>query len=181
MQLTRIRFATSATFATFAGLAVATGACGQVTGLSNDYLFDVQEDGGTALDGGGDATTEGGSRTDAPTDAPVDTGADAATCSFAQAQSTQLRMTQLSGASGCKQCLANDCCTDVDSCLNTSECKRALSCRLDCTTMTGADRHSCFQACSSNSGGNTTPASYTSGVGACATSACAASTACSFL
>jgi len=30
------------------------------------------------------------------------------------------------------------------------------------------DRHDCFTTCNSNSGGNTTPASYTSGVGACA-------------
>ena len=186
MQRTPIRLANFgpalpvACLAGFAALVVGIGACGQVTGLSNDYLFDLQEDGGTALDASGDATAEGGSKTDAPADAPVDTGPDAATCSFAQAQSTQLRMTQLNGASGCKQCLASDCCTAVDSCLNVSECKRALSCRLDCTTMSGTDRHSCFNACNSNSGGNTTPESYSSGVGACAASACAATTACAF-
>lgn len=188
MHLTPIRIAPTLSaigaLGAFCALVVGAGACGQVTGLSNDYLFDLQEDGGTARDAsGGDATTvEGGSKTDAPADAPTDTGAgaDAATCSAAQAQSTQLRMTQLNGSTGCKQCLASDCCTTVDSCLNVSECKRALSCRLDCTTMSGIDRHTCFNACNSNSGGNTTPESYTSGVGACAASACAATTACAF-
>jgi hypothetical protein len=197
MQLTRIRSATSTrahrvsvaraaalALCTLGALVTSTGACGQVTGLSNDYLFDLQPDGGAALDASGEASADGGPKTDAPTDAPtdvrVDTGVDAATCSLAQAQSTDMRLSQINGADECKQCLANDCCNAVDSCLNVSECRRALSCRLDCTTLTGTDRHSCFNTCNSNTGGNTTPASYTSGVGACAASACAAPTACAF-
>jgi len=159
-------------------LAAGAGACGQVTGLSNDYVFDLQEDGGSAT---GDAKADGaatadGGKTDAATDAPV--GVDAATCSPAQAANTELRLTQFNGSTGCKSCLSDDCCMDVDSCLNVSDCRKAFECRLDCTTMSGVARHSCFQTCASNTGGNTTPQSYTDGVGACAASKCSATSAC---
>ena len=177
MQLTPIRFVTFALAVPFV-LVVGTGACGQVTGLSNDYLFDLQED-GAAGDASGDSTAADGAKSDAPIDARADAAmADAAKCSVAQAGNTELRLTQLNGLMACKDCLANDCCTEVDSCLNVNDCKRALTCRLDCTTMTGVDRHDCFNTCNSNSGGNVTPASYTSGVGACVTSC---STTCAFL
>jgi hypothetical protein len=178
MQLTPFRLVTFA-LALPLVLVVGTGACGQVTGLSNDYVFDLHEDGGAAAgDAKGDTATTDGSKSDAPTDAPSDTAVDAPTCSAGQAGSIELRLTQLGGTTQCKGCLANDCCTDVDSCLNVQECKRALSCRLDCTTRTGTDRHDCFVTCNSNSGGNSTPPSYTNGVGACSMAAC--STTCAF-
>lgn len=177
MHLTPIRFVTCFLALPF-GLVVGTGACGQVTGLSNDYVYDLQEDGGAAAgDASGDAATADAPKSDAPTDAPTDT-ADAAKCSLAQANSTQQRLNQTNGSNACKLCLATACCTDVDSCLNANECKRALSCRLDCTTMTGVDRQDCFTTCNSNSGGNTTPPAYTNGVGACSAAAC--STPCAF-
>jgi hypothetical protein len=165
----------------FVVLATCAGACGQVTGLSNDYVYDLQEDGGSATgDAKADtAATADGAMPDAGSDGSV--GVDAATCSAAQAGSTELRLTQFNGSTGCKTCLADDCCMDVDTCLNISECRKAFACRLDCTTMTGTDRHTCFQTCNSNSGGNTTPMSYTIGVGACAVSKCSAATACAFL
>jgi len=161
---------------------VALGACGQVTGLSDDFVYDLQEDGGSAaIDAKADtAATGDGAKTDAAMDGPVVT-ADAATCSPAQAGSTELRLTQFNGSMGCKSCLSDDCCMDVDNCLNTSDCRKALQCRLDCTTLTGTDRHTCFQVCNSNTGGNVTPASYTNGVGACAASKCMPITACAFL
>ncbi len=188
MQLTPIRVLTLATgvLAMPVGvlvLAACAGACGQVTGLSNDYVFDLQEDGGGIT---GDATTASdtgatadGAKADAATDAPINP-VDAATCTSAQAGNTQLRLTQFSGSTACKTCLADDCCMDIDTCLNVSECRRAFQCRLDCTTLSGTDRHSCFNTCNSNTGGNTTPLSYTNGVGACAASKCNAPTACAF-
>lgn len=176
MQLTPIRFVTFALAVPFV-VVVATGGCGQVTGLSNDYLFDLQEDGGPVGDAAGDGAD--GAKGDGSIDGAVDTGAaDAAKCSTAQAGNTTLRLTQLNGAMACKDCLSNDCCTEVDSCLNVQDCRRALTCRLDCTTMTGTDRHDCFNTCNSNSGGNVTPPAYTNGVGACVTSC---STTCAFL
>jgi hypothetical protein len=184
MQLTPIRLLTGvlAMPLMVVVLAASAGACGQVTGLSNDYVFDLQEDGGGVT---GDAKADtaanaDGAKTDGTTDAPV-TPVDAATCSSTQAATIEQRLTQFNGSTECKTCLSNDCCTDVDSCLNITECRKAFECRLDCTTMSGTDRHSCFQTCDSNSGGNVTPMSYTSGVGACATSKCSAATACAFL
>lgn len=181
MQLTPIRFVTCLLAVPLA-LVVGTGACGQVTGLSNDYVYDLQQDGGGSSSGDAKVDTGAmgdGAKTDAPADAPV--GVDAATCSTAQASNTELRLTQLNGSDACKSCLAADCCNDVDSCLNITECRKALACRLNCTSTTaGTDRHDCYAVCNSNTGGNSTPLSYTSGVGACSASACAATTACAF-
>lgn len=177
MQLTPVRLSTLALVVPFV-LVLTTGACGQVTGLSNDYLFDLQQDGGGIDANSGDAmASTDGPKGDAITDATADT-ADAAKCSAAQAASATVRMSQMTGLAACKQCLANDCCTDVETCTNSSECKRAFSCRLDCTTLTGTDRHDCFNACM-NGGGNPTPASWTNGVAACSKSSC--DSICAFL
>jgi hypothetical protein len=153
-------------------------ACGQVTGLSNDYLFDLAEAGGGLDANGGD----GASSADAPKgDAVSDAAADSTSpkCSATQVAGATARISQMNGLMACKQCLADSCCTDIEMCTNTNECKRALSCRLDCTTLTGTDRHDCFNTCNSNSGGNSTPALFTSGVGACNKSSCDAT--CAFL
>ena len=184
MQLTPIRLLTGVLAMPFVMVVLATGAgaCGQVTGLSNDFVYDLQEDGGgISADAKADnAANADGAKTDAGADAPVAMG-DAATCTSAQAGITEQRLTSINGSTECKTCLSDDCCIDVGACLDISECRKALECRLDCTTMSGVARHSCFQVCDSNSGGNTTPMSYTDGVGACAASKCSASTACSFL
>jgi hypothetical protein len=156
------------------GLVLTASACGQVTGLSNDYVFDLTEDGGGGLDANGD----GAPSADAKGDAIAADAADAAPkCSTTQVVTATARMSQMNGLMACKQCLANSCCTDVDTCANTSDCKRALSCRLDCTTRTNSsDRADCFSTCQ-NGGGNPTPATFTSGVGACTKASCDATCA----
>lgn len=169
MQHTLISLSTFALVVPFV-LVVGTGACGQVTGLSNDYLFDLQEDGG-GIDASSDATASAdGPKADAISDATADT-ADAARCSATQTASATVRMSQMNGLAACKQCLASDCCTDVETCTSTSDCRRALSCRLDCTTRTGTDRHDCFNSCQ-NGGGNPTPDTFTNGIAACSKSSC---------
>ncbi len=178
MQLTPIRQRAGVAVALVVPLVLllTTGACGQVTGLSNDYLFDLQQDGG-----GSDANGDAAAATDAPKgDAIADANADRAApkCSVAQAASATVRMSQMTGLMACKDCLANNCCTDVETCSNSSECRRAFACRLDCTTLTGTDRHDCFNACM-NGGGNPTPASWTSSVAACSKSSC--DSICAFL
>lgn len=182
MQLTPIRKRTGLVTVALLALVVplalvfTTGACGQVTGLSNDYLFDLQEDGG-GIDANGDAAASAdGSKSDAIADAAADRPAPK--CSVAQAASAEVRMSQMTGLVTCKACLANSCCTDVETCANVSECRRAFACRLDCTTLTGTDRHDCFNACT-NGGGNATPASWTNGVAACSKSSC--DSICAFL
>jgi hypothetical protein len=171
MQLTPIRQRAGVTVALVVPLVLVltTGACGQVTGLSNDYLFDLQEDGGR-IDANGDAAASA----DAPKgDAIADALADRAApkCSVAQAASAMLRMSQYGGEVACKNCLADNCCTEVETCSSKPECDRAFSCRLDCTPLTGTDRHDCFNQCM-NGGSNATPASWTSGVAACSKSSC---------
>jgi hypothetical protein len=179
MQLTPIRRRTGVVTATLVVpllLVLTTGACGQVTGLSNDYLFDLQNDGG-GVDAKGDASASAdGPKGDAIADASGDRAAPK--CSLAQATSAQVRMSQMNGLMECKDCLANNCCTDVEACASATECRRAFACRLDCTTLTGSDRHDCYNACM-NGGGNATPASWTSGVDACSKSSCDA--ICAFL
>lgn len=177
MQFTPLRMRTLALSVPLllGGLVLTASACGQVTGLSNDYLFDLTEDGGGGLDANGD----GAPSADAKGDAIAADAADAAPkCSTTQVAAATVRMSQMNGLMACKQCLANSCCTDVDTCANASDCKRALSCRLDCTTRTGTDRHDCFNNCSSG-GGNPTPATFTSGVAACSKSSC--DSVCAFL
>jgi hypothetical protein len=151
-------------------------ACGQVTGLSGDYLFDLTEAGTANGDAAGDAASSDGSLTDARADAFE--GA-APKCSATQSGLATNQLSTLSGAPACKTCLANACCTDVETCMNTSTCSRALTCRLDCTTKTGIDRTDCFNACA-NGGSGTTPPLFTNGVGACSGSSCKSMSTCAF-
>ncbi|GAC1545087.1 MAG: hypothetical protein NVS3B10_09250 [Polyangiales bacterium] len=59
MLLTPVRILTCVLAMPFA-LVVGTAACGQVTGLSNDYVYDLKEDGGsTAADALGESTALG--------------------------------------------------------------------------------------------------------------------------
>jgi hypothetical protein len=163
MQLTPIRVVF---FALPSLLAMA--ACGQVTGLSNDYQFDLVDDGGSSAtgDASGDATASDASSS---TDARVDAADAAPKCSTAQTTLANTRLSQFSGTPACKSCLATSCCTDIEPCTSASECKRVLSCRLDCTTKAADQRPDCYSNCSN---GNAPPALYTQGVGACSTASC---------
>ena len=127
-------------------------ACGQVTGLSNDYQFDL-------TDGG---TTSGDAAADAHPDSPssVEAGPDAGSgpkCSTAERTlaTANLATIDKNGAPDCRTCLVDACCSDIDTCASApvgttnSECKRALSCRLDCTTRSGSDRTDCLSQCTS--------------------------------
>lgn len=136
---------------------LALAACGQVTGLSDDYQYDLV-DGGTSPEGAADG---------AATDGPA--AADAAKqCTPAQTLSAAKRLNQDNGTQLCKTCLASSCCIDVDTCAANNECSRLLSCKVDCTEKTGADRTQCLKSCNSNS----TSALFNAGVGACAAAAC---------
>ena len=138
--------------------AVAAASCGQVTGLSDDYQFDLV-DGGAA----------DGARDSASADGPLDSALDARDANACTPQATALAFAKLNGTPACKTCLAQACCTDIEVCTKVSECKNLLSCKLDCTTQ-GDQRAQCQNKCANNGGG--APASYTSGVGACGGAAC---------
>jgi hypothetical protein len=144
----------------------ALAACGQVTGLSNDYEFDLVE--GGAGDGG---SAGDGSKSDAPSDATSGDAADATkTCTTAESATAFMRLNTYSGTTTCKTCLAPSCCTDVDACFHDTDCSRVLGCKLDCTTKNSAERQQCFKGCGTSGSG--VPDLFTNGIGACSASAC---------
>lgn len=167
MQNTRIRYLAVApvSLASLLGLA----ACGQITGLSDDYLFDLTEGGAAA---GGDASGDA-SKSDAPVTG--DAGADARdgaakACTVTETASASAKLAASQGTAPCKTCLAGKCCRDVVECVDTTDCSRVLVCKLDCTVRSG-DRSNCFRNCNNTGGGP--PPLFTDGVGACSTASCA--------
>jgi hypothetical protein len=147
---------------------LAIAACGQVTGLSDDYTYDL-EGGAATADGGGDSA-----KTDGPTgDGATDAGFDATNkCTTAQTLATSKKLNNnFNGTQLCKTCLATSCCNDVDTCTATQECNRVLACKLDCTEKQPGERPACFKACTL--GGSTPSPVFQSGVAMCAAAACA--------
>jgi hypothetical protein len=137
-------------------------ACGQVTGLSDDYVYDLAAEGGATADAG-DA-----SKADAGTDATA--VPDATTkCSPSQTLKAAQKLSGDNGAQICKTCLATACCTEVDTCTNNGDCNQVLTCKLDCTTKQASQRSECFRGCTVNGG---TPTLFTNSVGSCSTASC---------
>jgi hypothetical protein len=150
MQATTLR---AAVLGPALALVLAPIACGQLTGLSDDYVYDLE--GGAA---------DARARADASADA--DAAPDAApACSSAQVATAAQRLSQLSGLAACKTCLAAACCTEVEACSATA-CKDPLKCNLQCTNEAPASRAQCIASCSSSS-------AFTTTLGACSTAACA--------
>jgi hypothetical protein len=146
---------------------VSVAACGQVTGLSNDYQYDLE--GGAAADGAADgAKTDGTTTGDGATDAA--TGTDATNkCSTSQTVKANQRLQQYNGTELCKTCLATSCCNDVDTCASNGDCNHVFSCKLDCTEKPPVERTQCFKSCTVNGGPSPL---YQTTVGACAPAAC---------
>ena len=153
--------------------ALAAAACGQITGLSDDYRFDLVDGGGATPSDGAifDAAADAAS-----VDAAVDArdggaSADAANiCTPAETATAAQQLATYRGTRVCKACLAPACCDDVVTCAQSNECSRVLGCKLDCTSRPVADRQQCFDRCSNVGGG--VPALYTTGMGACAATSC---------
>ena len=151
-------------------LAMATGGCGQVTGLSDDYVYDL-EGGASSGDGGGSG--DGATKTDAPT--TTESGTDGGVnpinkCSNSQSVRAGQKLAPYNGTAVCKSCLATSCCNDVETCTANADCNHVFSCKLDCTEKSAADRSQCFKSCSLN-GGAPSPV-YQSTIGACGPAAC---------
>lgn len=145
-------------------------ACGQITGLSDDYQFDLDgSSGGTRQGDGGDASADGASA-DASGDAPVDSADGAAKCTAAQRESANQRLSAFGGITACKVCLAGSCCTQVDTCSRATDCARVLGCELECTAKLTVERQQCLKSCQNAGGG--VPPLFANGVGACATTSC---------
>jgi hypothetical protein len=150
----------------------ALAACGQVTGLSDDFEFDLVDGGTATVDGGGADGTADAPRSDgSTTDGSAGDAADASNkCSASDTTAATQRLAEYNGTVVCKACLAPACCTDIDVCFHDENCSRVLGCKLDCTTRSGGERSQCFKNCNTSGGG--VPPLYTNGIGACSTSAC---------
>jgi hypothetical protein len=116
---------------TFAFL-ITSASCAQVTGLSDDYRYDLAGDGSTSTTnaeaGAGDAGD--GSTSDARLQ-----------CS---ASDRSRAGTEISNAGGdslsgpCRQCLATTCCAPIDTCANNSECQAVMKCTFSCLKENGS-------------------------------------------
>lgn len=142
-------------------LAFAVLACGQVTGLSDDYQFDLVDGGPSKADGAGDATK---------VDSPVgDSALDVRPANACTPQATAAALAKMSGGTAdCKVCLASLCCADVETCASAAECQKVFSCKLDCTDQ-GDQRAQCLSRCSNGGPG---AQAYASGVGQCGGHSC---------
>jgi hypothetical protein len=163
MYLTRVRLLTLAV-----PVALAVAACGQVTGLSDDYTYDL-EAGAAAADG---ATTDAAKADGATGDGATDAGVDATNkCTTAQTVATAKKLNNgFNGTQLCKTCLATSCCSDVDTCTANGDCNHVLGCKLDCTEKQAAERNACFKMCTL--AGNTQSTVFQSTVAPCAAAAC---------
>ena len=116
------------------GLAVVVG-CGQVTGLSDDYTFDLVDAATTSSTDAGDAGR------DASTTVDAGGGVDAGACQ-ATAGTT---LNNQGGTLQCRTCLANGCCSQVTACWNDSTCRNTLRCVLACSAEN--QRAQCIAKC----------------------------------
>lgn len=110
---------------------VLVSACGQVTGLSDDYTYDLgAPDGATSEGGAVDAPIGDGSSGDVMTTS--DGGDSGLRCTDAQRSAALSSMAQMKNDT-CKACLATRCCTAVQACTTQSSgCRMTLACHLDC-------------------------------------------------
>jgi hypothetical protein len=140
-------------------------ACGEVTGLSDDYTFDGGGEGASASGDASDGGTESGSTTDAGSCGPI--AADAAAHN----------PTILGASDVCRSCLSQKCCVEVVECSLANDCAKRLNCNAACTRSGGGGGGGGVKDCIANCSDTTPPASYAK-VGACADTNC--STTCGF-
>jgi hypothetical protein len=153
-------------FACAFALVVPLGACGQVTGLSDDYRFDQLADGGSLPDGeSGDGQADG-PKGDAPGTSPTDGAPDAReSCTNPQQAVAQEQLTSAGGELllACRNCLAANCCKSINVCASGNECDNSMKCVFNCQGHQGSAKLQCLNQCS---------AAFENVVGACIASAC---------
>lgn len=128
-------------------------ACGTVTGLSDDYVYDL--DAAPTGEVGGDGSTTDAAA-DAAADATQDTGAPDAAGRCGPGQQTQA-MTELNSRSGsklppqCETCLASTCCAQIHACVSVgTNCGATMDCVFQCQDQpVGAARSNCVAGCKS--------------------------------
>lgn len=118
-----------------ATLLIMVCSCAQVTGLSDEYRYDL-----------GDAA----SGTDA---SEVDAGANAGDrCDSTDRTRTQSMITEAGGeriASRCRSCMAANCCDEIQKCAQTDECTQSMKCVFGCQ-QSGGGKNQCIKSCNSS-------------------------------
>ena len=144
---------------------VLVSACGQITGLSDDYTYDLGAPDGAISEGGAVDATSGDGSSSGDVVTTNDGGDSGLRCTDAQRSAALGSMTQMKNDT-CKTCLATRCCTAVQACTaQTSGCRVTLSCHLDCSEK--GNPQQCFNAQCMNGNEVTFQA-----VRSCATSFC---------
>jgi hypothetical protein len=106
--------------------------CGALTGLSDDFRYDL--DGGSS---GSSGTASDGQAGDGA--AAADGGDDGAAsvrqqCNTAEKQqaSTEMAAVDPLSAGTCRNCLASNCCLDIDRCAKDTKCADSMKCVFQC-------------------------------------------------
>jgi hypothetical protein len=158
-------------FACAFALVVPLGACGQVTGLSEDYRFDQLADGGTLLPDSGQGSAPGtdGGPGDANGGSKLDVAPDAReTCASAARATATTELTNAGAEplSACTTCLATNCCASVGRCATSNVCNDSMKCVYGCQNKQPNPKIQCLGGCSNT---------FEETLKACIESACASS------
>lgn len=124
--------------------ALALAACAGITGLSDDYRFEVP-DGGAAVD-------DGGSSDAGPTeDGPASSDASGGQCSKEARDEAQATLADAGEPlpPSCRDCLADACCVELAACASSPSCAASLRCVLDCQDWPGGGKRQCLDGCGS--------------------------------
>lgn len=135
--------------------------CAQVTGLSDDYRYDLAANSATGDAGADGAAFSDGSASDARSQ-----------CSQNERNRASMEISNAGGDTlnfQCRQCMASSCCSQIDACAKSSDCENSMQCVFNCLKDNGSAtaRTQCVNNCRSG---------FLQTVGACIQSNCAAPT-----
>ena len=136
-------------------------ACGQITGLSDDYHYDLDTAGG----GQADASAAG----DGAADAAPDAGE---RCTASEGARADRAISEAAGEEvpqQCRTCMASSCCDAISRCAQNADCAQSMKCIFNCqrTGGGGGGKNQCLNGCKPT---------FTMVVGACVQDYCAAPT-----
>jgi hypothetical protein len=139
-------------------------ACAQVTGLSDDYQYDLV-DGSAGQEQDASTTKDGGAQA---ADAAREGGAAGDRCSAAERSEAQATIGQAGGdgiPAQCRMCLATNCCDEIATCGQQDECTQSMKCIFGCQK--NGNKSQCINGCRST---------FATKVGSCIQRYCASPT-----
>lgn len=115
-------------------LATAGSSCAQVSGLADDYRYDLVAAAPTL-----DATADAGEG-DATVRADSSASDARSTCGATERARAATQITSAGGDSlsgQCRQCLASNCCAQIGACANNADCEASMKCVFGCQNQNG--------------------------------------------